>query len=1052
MESVTHRQPGAVRRRVASGRIAACLAVAVALTPLATSPVAAAPVPEPRAVSSATDATPDRVVLTPPQNPDTAQSFTWRTGAEVTEGAVHLRAVGTEAWRVVAARANEVLTKNSIATRTHSVTVDGLTPKTRYEYFVGNDAASSSTYTFTTAGEAGDPFTFIYFGDAQNDLAAKWTPVVDQAFEKYPDAVGTVNAGDLINTGNDTEWTEWFDAMDGHSQTANVIAAPGNHEYSADEFLKVWKSTFEYAANGPAAPSGTGTTDAERQKLAYETQMATALAETAYFTDYQGVRFISLNASTTQADALMTPANLPSCLIGCPNPRKLWLDVQARWLDFVLQDNPNKWAVAVFHQPVYSTAVGRDEVDIRNAWQPVFQSNDIDLVLMGHDHTYARGYANTDATTQEGITTGPVYAVSVSGPKYYEQQPADNNVWTQNDATQVVRAGHTSTFQGIRVTDDQLRYESIVAAKWDDESTTTKEVGETLDAFTITKYDDGTKWVTEDGVAIPAEGETGPGDGTDPGSTPDTDEEPAGTPATAALGHQVIGTVDASTAAAPGASAIDPAGQMLYVADQTDGGVGRVEAIDLTTDEVVNSFDVGGPVSDITYSESLAAVLVASGSALRVFSTNPGTFGEPITDAVPMPYPVRGVGVDELSGIVYAAVQVNSSVGAILAIDAEEGSIVGQTLLEASVKRMRVDAATGNVYVTLDRGADGTVGLRVYAGRSKMAVLKQYPLDAGARSLDLDPTQGLVYVGHAGTVGGLSVVDILHDTVTRLTPGDDAEDAYPVQVQGVATDPDRGVAYVTSSTGDPAEITIVARTQAPRILTSPIARRADAGTTVTFSASAFAVPAPTVSWESRAAGAAGWVPVSGARDAELAVVASEAVSGTQYRAVFANVVAGTAYSTRSASATLLVNAAEVPEEPEDPTIRLSVASGSLAPGQTVTITGSGFDAEAQVQAWFLSTPTRVGSATTDSAGGLRLAFTVPETAPAGAHHVQVRAADGTVLASMPVTVVIAAVAADPDEIASTGANIVPALLVALLALGCGAAFFFVSRRRMIELP
>ncbi|NEE33935.1 metallophosphoesterase, partial [Streptomyces sp. SID7982] len=81
--------------------------------------------------------------------------------------------------------------------------------------------------------------------------------------------------------------------------------------------------------------------------------------------------------------------------------------------------------------------------------------------------------------------------------------PADDNVWTRNGATQVAREAHTSTFQGITVSQDTIRYEAVIGAKWDDRSTTDKEVGETLDAFTITKNDDGVKYVTEDGVAVP---------------------------------------------------------------------------------------------------------------------------------------------------------------------------------------------------------------------------------------------------------------------------------------------------------------------------------------------------------------------------------------------------------------------------------------------------------------------------------------------------------------------------------------------------------------------
>ncbi|RBL82342.1 alpha-mannosidase, partial [Streptomyces cavourensis] len=374
----------------------------------------------------------------------------------------------------------------------------------RYEYRVGTGDKLSERYVFTSAGRPGEEFTFLYFGDAQNDLKAKWAPVVDLAYQRFPKAVGSVNAGDLVDSGgNAGQWDEWFGAMNGRSQTTNVIAAPGNHEYNADLFLKTWKSTFEYPANGPTPLPAKDETPAERQRAAYEAHMAKSLTETAYYTDYQGVRFITLNASTHDARELMTPPNLPPCTVGCPDPQKLWLDLQARWLDHILADNPNKWSVATFHQPVFSAAVGRDEKPVRDAWLPVFQHNDIDLVLMGHDHVYARGYVDADATDTPGVTTGPVYAVAMSGPKYYELSPADDNVWTRNGATQVARAAHTSTFQGITVTKDTIRYESVVAAKWDDRSTTDKEVGEVLDAFTITKSDAGVKYVTEDGVSVP---------------------------------------------------------------------------------------------------------------------------------------------------------------------------------------------------------------------------------------------------------------------------------------------------------------------------------------------------------------------------------------------------------------------------------------------------------------------------------------------------------------------------------------------------------------------
>ncbi|MEU3791209.1 hypothetical protein AB0F07_15575 [Streptomyces fructofermentans] len=47
--------------------------------------------------------------------------------------------------------------------------------------------------------------------------------------------------------------------------------------------------------------------------------------------------------------------------------------------------------------------------------------------------------------------------------------------------------------QGIKVTKNQLGYEAVVAAKWDDKSIVDKKVGEVLDAFTVTEYGNGAK-------------------------------------------------------------------------------------------------------------------------------------------------------------------------------------------------------------------------------------------------------------------------------------------------------------------------------------------------------------------------------------------------------------------------------------------------------------------------------------------------------------------------------------------------------------------------------
>ena len=60
---------------------------------------------------------------------------------------------------------------------------------------------------------------------------------------------------------------------------------------------------------------------------------------------------------------------------------------QTAWLEKVLADNPNRWTIVEFHQPIFSPAKGRDNPEQRAAWKPLFDRHGVDLVLTGHDHT-----------------------------------------------------------------------------------------------------------------------------------------------------------------------------------------------------------------------------------------------------------------------------------------------------------------------------------------------------------------------------------------------------------------------------------------------------------------------------------------------------------------------------------------------------------------------------------------------------------------------------------------------------------------------------------------
>ncbi|RLV56759.1 LPXTG cell wall anchor domain-containing protein [Aeromicrobium phragmitis] len=439
---------------------------------------------------------PERVVLNPTDDPATSQHVTWRSRSPLPlDGKAEVRPVGGDVVTVEAENQPE-RSLDGYAVRNHSVRLDDLVPGTEYEYRVASGDNWSQWYTFETPSEDADPFTFLYFGDAQEGIGTVWHNTVDMALEAHPDAELGVYAGDLVNNAsNENEWRDWFAGVAGFGDRTNVLATMGNHDTNFER----WTDTFEYEANGPIA------SDAQEYEAEYGAHLEQVLKDSVYYTDYQGVRFITLNANRDDICPLLESGGATS---GCDVGRQAWMTAQATWLDRVLRGNPHEWSVVVAHQPVFSTGISgnglRDESDWRQYMLPVIERHNVDLVLQGHDHTYGRGFHTSTETDMSGVTAGPVYVVSNAGQKQYTLPSETDNIWTRNGAVAVKRAQDTSTYQAIRVDGDTLSYESVVTYTRPGGAATT-QVGDTLDSFTITKRDDGAKWVTEQGVDVPDE-------------------------------------------------------------------------------------------------------------------------------------------------------------------------------------------------------------------------------------------------------------------------------------------------------------------------------------------------------------------------------------------------------------------------------------------------------------------------------------------------------------------------------------------------------------------
>ncbi|MCH7761909.1 metallophosphoesterase family protein [candidate division TA06 bacterium] len=375
-------------------------------------------------------AIPDRIVLTWRDNPVTSQAVTWRTDSTVKQAFAEIAPADpspdfTKKAQRFQAKTTLMQTESGRAVY-HSVNFENLHPNMLYAYRVGSSENWSEWFHFRTASDQPGPFSFIYFGDAQNNVLSLWSRAIRSAYSDAPKARFMIHAGDLVDHANrDREWGEWFQAGGWIHSMVPCIPIPGNHEYARDEngvyrLSHYWRPQFTLPEHG-----------------------VEGLEETVYYIDYQGVRIIGLNS----------------------NER---LEEQAVWLDKALQNNSIRWTVVTFHHPVFSSAKGRDNKRLRELWKPILDKYRVDIVLQGHDHTYARGRNLSLGVSVQDPKSGTVYVVSISGPKMYKLTP---NRWMDRAAE------NTQLFQVISVTQDTLHYQAITVT------------GELYDAFDLIKQE-----------------------------------------------------------------------------------------------------------------------------------------------------------------------------------------------------------------------------------------------------------------------------------------------------------------------------------------------------------------------------------------------------------------------------------------------------------------------------------------------------------------------------------------------------------------------------------
>ena len=347
---------------------------------------------------------PDQVAVA--FGPDAARElvWSWRTEPGTGSSVVRYRSPGGAVREVEGtSRTVEVPELlNDPLVRRHSVRVGGLEPDTAYTYSVGDgNAGGMSPWNVVRTGPRRSADThLIYLGDPQCGLE-RWGRMLADAIRRHPETGAILIAGDLVDRGNErSNWDHFFLRAAGVFERVPVMPAVGNHEY-LDQGPRLYRALFALPANGPAGVD----------------------PGLVYSFEY-GEAFVAVLDSTL---AVSRPSEAAR---------------QAEWLDGQLARTDCRWKLVMFHHPLYASHTKRENLALRDAWLPVIDRHRVDLVLQGHDHAYLRTYPMRANRRVGSPAEGTVYVVSVSGDKFYDQDPRD---YTECGLT------FTSTYQTIDI-------------------------------------------------------------------------------------------------------------------------------------------------------------------------------------------------------------------------------------------------------------------------------------------------------------------------------------------------------------------------------------------------------------------------------------------------------------------------------------------------------------------------------------------------------------------------------------------------------------------------
>lgn len=259
----------------------------------------------------------------------------------------------------------------------NKVILENLQPGTTYYYQV----AGKEIESFTTDNDTSD-FSFVFVGDPQigssNEEKAKSPEDIQKP--TFLTAQSEAVRNDTFN------WNYTLERA--YAKTggmASFILSSGDQiQTNAEKVGDNTISEMEYAGylspdimqNVPVATT-VGNHDADNANYTYH--FNTANMSTLGDNGYVGGDYYS-----TYGDALFIILNTQDTNVA----------EHKQFIEETVAANPDcKWRIVTLHQDIYGSAEHSNEPEITNlrySLVPIFEENDVDIVLTGHDHAYSR--------------------------------------------------------------------------------------------------------------------------------------------------------------------------------------------------------------------------------------------------------------------------------------------------------------------------------------------------------------------------------------------------------------------------------------------------------------------------------------------------------------------------------------------------------------------------------------------------------------------------------------------------------------------------------------